>query len=69
MNDDLTGACNDVKISIADNGSLSMSVLVSDDTIQKLTQKGNPNLNSHYIQLAFKISSVIKIELINAHYK
>jgi len=30
MNDDPTGACNDVKTSIADKGSLSKSVLVSD---------------------------------------
>jgi len=32
MRDDFTGACNDIKIFIADKGSLSMSVLVSDGT-------------------------------------
>jgi len=32
MKDDLIGACNDIRASIADQGSLSTSVLVSDGT-------------------------------------
>ena len=47
MNDDLTGACNDVKASIADKESLFMSVLLFDGTESEATQKGKPNLNSH----------------------
>ena len=32
MTDDLTGTCNDVRASIADQGSSPISILVSDGT-------------------------------------
>jgi len=47
MKDDLIDACSDVRASIADNWLLSTSVLVSDGTELKQTQKSKPNLSLH----------------------
>jgi len=67
--EDLTGWSNNVKASIADKGSLSTSVLVSDSTESEANTKrlGKSKflINKPF---AFNIGSVIEIELINAHY-
>ena len=39
LNDYLTGACNDVKASIIDKGSLSTSVLLSDGIESEANEK------------------------------
>ena len=47
IKDDLIGVCNDVKASIADRGSQSTSVLISDNKESEANTKGKPNLNLH----------------------
>jgi len=47
MRDDLIGTCNDVMTSIADQGSLSTSVLVSDATKSEANTENKPNLTLH----------------------
>jgi len=47
IRDDFIGACNNDKASIADQGSLSTSILASDGTESKANAEGKPNLNSH----------------------
>ena len=45
--DDFIGTCNDVRASIADQGSLFTSVLVSDGTESEANTESKPNLTLH----------------------
>jgi len=47
MKDDLTGTCNDINASIADQGSLSTLIIVSDGTESEVNTESKLNLTIH----------------------